>query len=319
VFFFSIIFLDEWDDSSPGYPSTPLSNGPFTPLPLTPSSTYSSLSPSTPYFTQSHPFFDDDELIEKAKRLEEERLLLQIQQRKLDDAIAAHKLRYKHSDPSLNETEASYRSNNTTPPLIPTRVKPISSLQVKPSFGIKLTTPTPRFQSSQEPIGTPVRKSGYITPPSTTPTGSSYSSLSASAPSFSLFSNPPALSLNNNLMNQQKKHNRAMSSDNNLHGKVSPFYGYPLTPSNSPPKINDGYFGFGFNNNIWVNNNENNYYNALTSTTIPTTSTSYFRASLYSTPVDEREEDSLFADEYFSKKDNYSNYSFAIDDRHWID
>ena len=181
---------------------------------------------------------DDDELIEKAKRLEEERLLLQIQQRKLDDAIAAHKLRYHHSDPSLNETEARYKSNNTTPPLIPTRGKAISSLQIKPPFGIKLTAP-PRFQNSQEPIGTPIRKSGYITPPSTTPTGSSHFSLSASAPTFSLFSNSPALTLNNNLMNQQKKHNRTMSSDNNFNGKVSSFNGYPLTPSSSPTKIND--------------------------------------------------------------------------------
>lgn len=320
---------DEWDDSSPGYPSTPLSNGPFTPLPLTPTSTYSSLSPSTPYFVQPNSFLDDDELFEKAKRLEEERLLLQIQQRKLDSAIAAHKLRYHHSDPSLNETEARYKLNNaTSPPMMPTRGK---TLPTKPSFGIKLTAPPPRFQTSQEPIGTPIKKSGYITPPSTTPTGSSNSSLSMSAPTFSLFSNPPALSLNNNLMNQQQKHHRTTSFDNNSNGRISPLYGFPLTPSSSPPKTNDGYFGFNSytkpsnaSNNCWANNNENSYSNTLSPTIFTSPSPGYCRAPLYSTPVDEREEDSLFADEYFSnlnnnKKDYYASYSFAIDDRHWLD
>jgi len=310
-------FADEWDDSSPGYPSTPLSNGPFTPLPLTPSSTYSSISPSTPYFAHPHSLLDDDELLEKAKILEEERLLLQIQQRKLDNAIAAHKLRYHHSDPSLNETEARYKSNSTTtPPLVPTRVKTASF-----PFGNKITVPPPRFQNSQEPIGTPIRKSGCITPPSTTPTGSSNSSLSTSAPTFSLFSNPPVLSLNHNLMSQQQ--HRTMSSDNNL---FSPHNGYPLTPSSSPPKTNnnDGYFNLcsytnapSTNNNIWVNNNENSYYKHLAPS-------GYFRAPLYSTPVDEREEDSLFADECFklNKKDyesNYTDYSFTMNDRHWVD
>jgi hypothetical protein len=311
---------DEWDDSSSGYlssgyPSTPLSNGPFTPLPPTPPSTY---SPSTPYFAQPHSLLDDDELLEKAKRLEEERLLLQIQQRKLDDAIAAHQLhhlRYHHSDPSLSETEARYKLNNT-PPLVPRK-------QMKPVFGNnKLTIPVTRFQNFQEPIGTPIRKSGYITPPSTTPTGNSNSSLSTSAPTFSLFSNPPALSLNHNLLNQQQKYHRAMSSDN-INGKFS---GYPLTPSSSPPKNNDeGYFGPYKNaSNIWINNNNNNEnsYNPLTPTTMPASSAFYFRAPLYSSPVDEREEDSLFTDEYFNlnnKKDyenNFTNFSFA---NHWVD
>uniref|UniRef100_A0A1D1XWI3 Uncharacterized protein n=1 Tax=Anthurium amnicola TaxID=1678845 RepID=A0A1D1XWI3_9ARAE len=293
-------FADEWDDFSPGYPSTPLSNGP---LPLTPSSTYSNLSPSTPYFAQSHSLFDNDELIEKAKLLEEERRLLQIQQRKLDNAIAAHKLRYHHSDPSLNETEARCKLSSTTPPLVPTRIK------TNPfPFGNKLTAPPPRFQNHQEPIGTP-KKSGYITPPPTTPTGSSNSSLSISAPTFSLFSNPPALSFNHSLMNQQQQH-RTISSDSNV-GKFSPFNGYPLTPSSSPPKTNnnDGYFNTCSYTNVY---NESSYYKPLTP----------FRAPLYSTPVDEREEDSLFADEYFklnNRKDyesNFADYSFAV---HWVD
>ncbi|RIA89893.1 hypothetical protein C1645_738279 [Glomus cerebriforme] len=314
-------FADEWDDSSPGYPSTPLSNGPFTPLPLTPSSTYSSLSPSTPYFAQPHSLLDDDELFEKAKRLEEERILLQIQQRKLDNAIAAHKLRYQNSDPSLDETEARYKSNNTTPPLMPTRGKTIPF-----TYSNKFTAPPPRFQNSQEPIGTPIKKSGYITPPSTTPTNSSFST---SAPTFSLFSNPPALSLNHNLMNQQQKHHRTISSDNysfSFNGEFSPLNGYPLTPSNSPPKTNnnDGYFSFNSYtnassaNNKWVNNSENNYYKPST----PTVSTpGYFRAPLYSTPVYEREEDSLFADGCFNRKgyENNFNCSFIMDDRNLVD
>lgn len=291
-------FSDEWDDYSPGYPSTPLSNGPFTPLPLTPSS---NLSPSTPLFAQPHSLLDDDELIEKAKILEEERILLQIQQRKLDNAIAAHNLRYFNSDSSLDETEAKYKSNIKTPPLVPTRAKTTSF-----PFVHKITVPPPRFQNSQEPIGTPIRKSGYVTPPSTTPTGSSNFSLSASAPTFSLFSNPPALSLNHSLTSQQQQH-RAMSTDNNVsNGK---FNSYPLTPSNSPPRTNnnDGYFSLcsytnssSTNNNIRANNNESNYYK-------PLTPSSYFRAPLYTTPVDEREEDFLFADKLNNKKD-YENY-----------
>jgi hypothetical protein len=299
--FFFLNNSDEWDDSSPGYPSTPLSNGPFTPL------TPSNISPSTPFFVQPHSLLDDDELLEKAKMLEEERLLLQIQQRKLDNAIAAHNLRYFNSDSSLDETETRYKSNSTTPPLVPTRVKTTSF-----PFVNKITMPPPRFQNSQEPIGTPVRKSGYITPPSTTPTGSNNSSLSALAPAFSLFSNPPALSLNHSLTSQQQ-HHRAMSSDNNanLNGKLSPlnnFNNYPLTPSNSPPKTNnnDGYFSLcshtNSNNNIWVNNNESNFYK-------PLTPSGYFRAPLYSTPVDEREEDSLFADKLNDNENNFTNYS----------
>lgn len=293
-------YPDEWDDSSPGYPSTPLSNGPFTPIPLTPSS---NISPSTPFFAQPHSLFDDDELFEKAKILEEERLLLQIQQRKLDNAIAAHNLRYFNSDSSLDETEIKYKSNSTTPPLVPTRAKTTSF-----PFVNKITVPPPpRFQSSQEPIGTPIRKSGYITPPSTTPTGSSNFSLSASAPTFSLFSNPPALSLSHNLTSQRT------TSDNNvsLNGKLSPLNSYPLTPSDSPPRTNnnDGYFSFcsytnssGANNNIWANNNESNYYK-------PLTPSSYFRAPLYTTPVDEREEDSLFADKLNNRNDYENNFT----------
>lgn len=248
---------------------------------------------------------DDDELIEKAKFLEEERILLQIQQRKLDNAIAAHNFRYFNSDSSLDETEAKYKSNSTTPPLVPTRAKTTSF-----PFVNKITVPPPRFQNPQEPIGTPIRKSGYVTPSSTTPTGSSNFSLSASAPTFSLFSNPPALSLNHNLTSQQQQH-RAMSSDNNvsLNGKLSTLNSYPLTPSNSPPRTNnnDGYFNYCSyaNNNIRANNNESNYYK-------PLTPSSYFRAPLYSTPVDEREEDFLFADKLNNRKDceNYfTDYS----------
>ncbi|GBC03477.1 hypothetical protein RclHR1_05140011 [Rhizophagus clarus] len=287
-------FADDWDDLSPGYPSTPLSNGPFTPLPLTPSN----ISPSTPFFAQPHSLMDDDELFEKAKILEEERILLQIQQRKLDNAIAAHNFRYFNSDSSLDETEAKYKSNCTTPPLIPTRAKTFP-------FANKITAPPPRFQNSQEPIGTPVRKSGYITPPSTTSTGNSNFSLSASAPNFSLFSNPPALSLN-------QQHHRMTPPDINvgLNGKLSPFNNYPLTPSNSPPRTNhnDGYFNLcsytnspSANNNIRVSN-ESNYYK-------PLTPSGYFRAPLYSTPVDEREEDSLFADKLNNRKDYENNFT----------
>jgi len=318
---FRLTISEEWDDSSPGYPSTPLSNGPFTPLPLTPSSTYSNRST---YFAQPNSFLDDDELMEKAKLLEEERRLLLIQQRQLDNAIAAHKLWYSHSDSELSETEARYKLNNTTPPPISTRGNSIPSLQKK-SLGNKLTVPPPRFQ---EPIGPPTKKSGYNTPPSTTPTESNSSSPSAST--FSLFSNPPALSLNHNLTNQQQKHKQTMFSDNNgfgLNGKFSLFNDYPLTPSSSPPKIknnDEGYFGFGYTsgtkNNIWAENNyfvsqqetkRNDFYSENYNFLTPTITifpAGYSRSPLYSSPVDEREEES-FADEYFNfnNKRHYEN------------
>ncbi|CAI2178924.1 19325_t:CDS:2 [Funneliformis geosporum] len=298
--------VDEWDDS---YPSTPISNGQFTPLPLTPSSTYSNRSP---YLAHQNSLLDDEELIEKAKLLEDKQRLILIQQRQLDNALAA-----------LNENEARYKLNNTTPPPMPTRGNSSSSLQ-KNSFGSKLTVPPPRFQTSQDPIGPPTKKSGYNTPLPITPTESN-----SPSPTFSLFSNPPALSLNQNLMNQQQNYKQTMVSDKNSF-EFNPF-DECLTPSNSSPKTknnDDGYFSYcshpnipSTKNNIWAENNyfsshqetkRNDFYSTnykLLSPTIPASPASYFRASLYSSPVNECEEENLFADEYFSwnNKRNYDN------------
>jgi len=294
--------VDEWDDS---YPSTPLSNGQFTPLPLTPSSTYSNRSP---YLAHQNSFLDDDELIEKAKLLEDKQRLILIQQRQLDNALAA-----------LNETESRYMLNNTTPPPMLARGNSNPGLPKNSSFGNKLTVPPPRFQTSQEPIGPPTKKSGYNTSLPITPTESI-----SSSPTFSLFSNPPALSLNQNLMNQQQNYKQTTLSDNNSFD-FNPF-DEVSTPSNSPQKTknnDDGYFSFSHasaKNNIWAENkyfsphqeSKRNFYSTNYNhlpPTVPASPASHYRPSLYSSPVSECEEETLFADEYFSwnNKRNYEN------------
>ncbi|CAG8669440.1 14433_t:CDS:2 [Racocetra fulgida] len=243
----------DWDISSPmsstpGYPSSPSSIDPFTSLPLSPNNFM-------------HSFLDDDELAEKQLMLEEERMILQMRRQELDNAI--YKLHYQNFDSSLNHSlssliETRYKRSQT-PPQTKSSSSTTPSLSRQTSFTKNLSPPPPRFQ----PIGLPVKK----------PTACDYSvssTMSSSAPShstFSLFSKSPGLSLNHTFLptvNEQK-----LSSDMSEvldDDKLNEFssFGYPLTPSGTPPKNDSRDFipsslhlsTNHFSPKVWSNNND---------------------------------------------------------------
>lgn len=310
----------DWDNSST-LPSTP--GGPFTSL--TPSSSHSTRS-STPYFAHSHALLDDDELLEKQLLLEEEQKFLSFQKQKLDNAI--NQLRYHNNDPNLTESKFKYfpsppRPRSTTPS---SKKQPSRNSSV-PSSSQQSPTP-PRFQHNhQEPIGTPPRKisnnSFGTNPPA--------SMISASAPdqrsSFSLFSKSPALSLNNAFLPKANEHQSSGVNGNwsdskafdGLHG------GFPLTPAGTPPKSgeDESYFFGSHYLNLGSNYHAINpgrssdirhyhsapptptHYSQFTASQFPSpltpNSASGYPARtplyLYSSPVDERDEDALSWDD----------------------
>lgn len=174
----------DWDMSSPtsstpGFPSSPSSIDPFT----------SPLSPNN----FMHSLLDDDELAEKQLMLEEERMILQMKRQELDNAI--YKLHYQNNvESNLNHSlssliETKYKFSQTPPQTTRSSSSTTPSLSRQTSFSKNLSPQQPRFQ----PIGPPNKKSDYSV-------SSTMSSSAPSQSTFSLFSKSPSLSLNHNFL-----------------------------------------------------------------------------------------------------------------------
>ncbi|CAG8583379.1 13206_t:CDS:2, partial [Acaulospora colombiana] len=311
----------DWDSSST-LPSTP--GGPFSSL--TPSSSYSTRS-NTSYFVPSHALLDDDELLEKQLLLEEEQKLLSFQKQKLDNAI--NQLRYHSNDSSLMESKFKYTPSPPRPrSTTPTSKKQLPRSSLVPSGPQQTPTP-PRFQHNhQEPIGTPLRKTNINGLGTNSPT-------SVSAPeqrsTFSLFAKSPVLSLNHTFLPKVNEHLSSSMYGNLNSGKASDGLhgGYPLTPASTPPRNIDEecYFFDSHHLNLGTNYHATNsgrssdshhhhsapptpnYYSHLTPICTQFAAASQFpltpnsvtgysaRAPLYSSPVDERDEDALSWDD----------------------
>ncbi|CAG8591746.1 2027_t:CDS:2 [Gigaspora rosea] len=142
----------DWDMSSPisstpGFPSSPSSIDPFT----------SPLSPNN----FMHSLLDDDELTEKQLMLEEERMILQMKRQELDNAI--YKLHYQNNvESNLNHSlssliETKYKFSQTSSQTTKSSSSTTPSLSRQTSFSKNLSPQQPRFQ----PIGPPIKKSDY--------------------------------------------------------------------------------------------------------------------------------------------------------------
>ncbi|CAG8491546.1 5135_t:CDS:2 [Dentiscutata erythropus] len=299
-------FDSDWDMSSPisstpGFPSSPSSIDPFA-SPLSPNNLMNSL-------------LDDDELAERQLMLEEERKILQMKRHELDNAI--YKLHYQnnfesnlnHSLSSLIETKRG--SSSTTP-----------SLSRQTSFSKNLSPQQPRFQ----PIGPPIKKLATCD----YSVSSTMSSSAPSQSTFSLFSKSPSLSLNHTFLptvNEQRLSNVLNDeklNDFSLTGYPLTPSGTP------PKYVDRDYlfpspFHYSANHlspKIWSNHNDashsksfrtlpkRDYYSAPTTPNYYTPPTPQFNrssqhalnqlsighftkansSSLYSSPVDERDE-----------------------------